>query len=420
MRAVFLFSIVAFSALLNAVAQAQQDVTAGMARYAGKTTSGIPVRCIAIVGSQYNGAAFYPVDSATYAYSGTRGGSVLTQMNYDTGQTNSLLGGPVPQHRFIQSFDINNKLLVHTDQQYNTAAGTFNNLNQSTYAYDAYGNVASQVDLSWNTASLAWDTTLRTDNTYTIANKLSTQASYSWSVGGWLNNSYISYSYSAVDSVTARYVNVWNGATSLFDSVYRDTMLYDASNNLASMADMHYNAGLGVWQNNYKNIYTNYLSAGCNQTLTSQLWNASSGVFENATKDTILYNAVGQPTFSFEKVWNYAGYWVYDNTSTGKHYYYESATSAAVNVLESVVLLNIFPLPAKDVINIDIRTSAAATTTFRLIDMQGRLVRTQEIEPCNAAYQRIEIPVCDLASGIYSIHLECGGISNSREITIAR
>ncbi|MCQ2266008.1 MAG: T9SS type A sorting domain-containing protein, partial [Bacteroidales bacterium] len=79
---------------------------------------------------------------------------------------------------------------------------------------------------------------------------------------------------------------------------------------------------------------------------------------------------------------------------------------AKTSINEESVLsyINIYPNPATNFLNIDLSTENAQNITLNICDMSGKIIYT-DILNHNGGTQNFKVPVSELASGMYFLHL---------------
>jgi hypothetical protein len=83
-------------------------------------------------------------------------------------------------------------------------------------------------------------------------------------------------------------------------------------------------------------------------------------------------------------------------------------TTVEENILNPVKV-TVFPNPASEQVNIEFDTPTDGRITLYLLDSQGRLVKTEQIETATTNFQ---INMQDLSSGIYYLRLIKGKLVN--------
>ncbi len=404
------FSLLALSAVTTLQAQTKhrfnfKDHRNYGATPAAKTTALNASRCIAQVYAVYDGTSTYnPIDSQTFAYSGTRGGVVTGNMCYDSSLLVTNSGSSYhPTGRYYQTFDSHNNILTNIEQQYDISLSSFVNSARITRTYDANDNILTELNEYWDVSLATWVNSFKTTNTFATPHLLTTSNQMYWSGSAWNNSEIDTFSYNSFNNPTLRFYMQWNSGTSSWDTGGRDTYAYDGSQNLTSIIYEYWSPGTG-FMNGSKELYSNYAAPKCYQKFILQNWNMSSSNFENIVKDSITYNTYNQPTFAYERSWDGAA-WPLDSNSDRVQLYYELYTNKVSNINSEATAIEVYPNPATEIINIDFTLTDRSNTTIALQDVTGRTIRTTNSANLNNGRNHIQYPVSGLAPGVYFIHL---------------
>jgi hypothetical protein len=121
----------------------------------------------------------------------------------------------------------------------------------------------------------------------------------------------------------------------------------------------------------------------------------------------------------------YSGYYVFDNLAPGGSDFNSNQTllygitpdnPAALDVTAvDKTAIDIYPNPASDKINVSLQD--AKDITIRLADMQGRILKL--ITPADNM-NNVEIPVSDLAAGMYFVSLQTAKGVETKKIIVAK
>jgi agmatine/peptidylarginine deiminase len=79
--------------------------------------------------------------------------------------------------------------------------------------------------------------------------------------------------------------------------------------------------------------------------------------------------------------------------------------TASIENLESQTTFNVFPNPSKGIFNINIKNSIAETMELRIIDMNGKIVKTQNVQLSCGAEWLVSVDAQGLKSGLYQVQL---------------
>jgi hypothetical protein len=103
-----------------------------------------------------------------------------------------------------------------------------------------------------------------------------------------------------------------------------------------------------------------------------------------------------------------------DNTSSGDIIYSRSAVlsqASGINDLVKEGSLSVYPVPAKDLVNIDFELKESSIVNITIVSHDGRLVKTVASEQLNSGMQHFELK--EMASGLYFVTIS----ANDQQIT---
>lgn len=429
MKKVALLTIIAVNTLTIAFGLSHRDhpLVSSRAYYAGKqaakATSTNAARCVALTYSLYDGTSFVPVDSETYAYSGSRGGSIMGQMRYDNGNTYYNTGSSyLNVRKYAQTFDGHGNILTHTEQMYDFSSSAFINDLKSTYVYDGNDDVLIETNQIWNSSSSAWEYTNRYTYTLTTPHLMQSSLQERWNGSAWENASRDSVTYNSAHNPTTRKNWNWNNATSAWDLADRNLFNYDGSNNETSDLFQNWNASSNTWENYYQDTFAHFTSSNRFQILIHRTWDAGANVFVNGYRDSFIYNSYHEPDYFYEDNWNVAGTgsWTTDSNSTKGHFYYELYTSSVSNCSTNKIDLCVYPNPATDVVKLNFIAMTCGKTFVRITDITGRVVALMSNVEVVAGQNNVTIPLDDIASGTYLVQIMIDGICITQKIAVDR
>ena len=110
---------------------------------------------------------------------------------------------------------------------------------------------------------------------------------------------------------------------------------------------------------------------------------------------------VGQASvyLKFESVSGWGNYLYLDNINV-KYYPVSIGISEQLNPSD----VSVYPNPANDVINIDLKAISLENTTIEMYDAIGKLVMNQKLSSVNSV-----VSIADLSKGIYTIRIIANG-----------
>lgn len=225
--------------------------------------------------------------------------------------------------------------------------------------------LVSSIESSKTTSGTGdWIPGVKTNYTYN-GNSITASVEQTWniSINNWVNTTKKEYAYSGNDLVSAEEFT-WDGATWL--KARKHTYTYDTKSN--ELSDVLQN-----WDNNLK-------------------------TYINAKQEVSSYNIYNQPLVITTMTWNGSS-WASANDDKEFRFYYDFPTS--VQDLSVQNNFKTYPVPASDVVNIDINWNIAQKFSVAIVDMQGRVVRQWSENPVTA-YKKT-LSVADFASGNYFI-----------------
>lgn len=103
-----------------------------------------------------------------------------------------------------------------------------------------------------------------------------------------------------------------------------------------------------------------------------------------------------------------------DNSSSGDMIYSRSAVLSQASGLNDIVKdgsLSVYPVPAKDMVNIDFELKQSSNVNINVVSQDGKLVKTIASGQLNSGVQHFELK--ELASGLYFVNIT----ANEQRIT---
>ncbi len=92
---------------------------------------------------------------------------------------------------------------------------------------------------------------------------------------------------------------------------------------------------------------------------------------------------------------------------------------SSVNTLGDVVMTNAYPVPAFDVVNIELFTVSATEVMVSVSDMSGKVVASMGSQSLVAGGNAIAVPVADLNNGLYILTVVSNGAKSAYRFTVA-
>jgi hypothetical protein len=92
---------------------------------------------------------------------------------------------------------------------------------------------------------------------------------------------------------------------------------------------------------------------------------------------------------------------------------------SSVNTLGDVVMTNAYPVPAVDVVNVELFTVSATEVMVSVSDMSGKVVASMGSQSLVAGGNAISVPVADLNNGLYILTVVSNGAKSAYRFTVA-
>ncbi|MFA6152451.1 MAG: T9SS type A sorting domain-containing protein [Chitinophagaceae bacterium] len=415
----------------------------------GKTTA-LNSRLIAEGYREFDGSVFSLNDTMRASYTGARGGDLKSDyLKYDllTGYDVST-GTPTVYYVENQLFDVqdniiynktadwdnsvmmmvdysrdyfsyntDNKRIQDSAQQWDGSA--WENYNRTTFTYSASKMVASETAEQWN--GTAWEYTNRTIYTYTAADKVATTQVEFWTGSGWLPFAKLSNTYDAITgTLTTELIEIDMTGSGTMEPYSLTKYVYDAAKNAIIEDQQGWNSSSSAWENNFTRLNT--FDASGNKTITIESYrdDVSGMITDTFTRNLYTYNSYKQMTRDESQQFDPATHAFV--TTPGDYrdtYYYEEFSPAGIKENpEAKATVNLYPVPARDVLNITANMETAQAITISVSDIQGRVMQTVSLP--SASSVNTSISVENIPSGNYFIQLIGNkGAQVARQIIVA-
>jgi hypothetical protein len=92
---------------------------------------------------------------------------------------------------------------------------------------------------------------------------------------------------------------------------------------------------------------------------------------------------------------------------------------SSVNTLGDVVMTNAYPVPAVDVVNVELFTVSATDVLVSVCDMSGKVVASLGTQSLVAGGNAIAVPVAQLNNGLYILNVVSNGAKSAYRFTVA-
>lgn len=405
-------------------------------------------RLVAQARWSHTGAMFKPMDSAAMVYgSDLRGGDLTHTQKFDKSNGFAYLGDTAYSNStyYTQEFDANNNITSTTFQYWSGTAWVLST--RTLYTYNSLNNITSKIEQTWGGAS--WVPASKNVYTYDAANQLLLDQYMVWNslTVGFDAYSQKTYTYDPVTKkllnetdqdvfsgspvYTGQHVYTYTATNQLLTTTYSTwssgwvnnemhTNAYDTSSNRITELSQVWDVPTSAWVNVNYDIYSSFTASHKPQARINQAWNPiGSGTWDNKMQYTYTYNSFDQMTSSTGQSWNVVGIFQYALGDPMAKYYYSTVTVVnSVNDVTNNGTANIYPVPATNMLNIDLTWNNAQAATIAIYDMSGRMV-TPVTNVASAKEVHTGISVGNLAAGMYLVKIDGAEGQIVKQIVVA-
>lgn len=411
---------------------------------AGAAAGTITSRLLAKTYTKYNGG-FIPVDSTVYLYYGTRGGATSVEnpnndesINFDESYTylyNTSAGLYDNRLHRIQNFDANDKVQLLTYRVWKLTTGVWKDSARYVYKYSSNGQLISNTLQQWIQG--IWTNSVPSTLTYDSKNNITQVSSVDYS---------LSFTYNSDNKLTSLTDKVWDNSSSTLVNNTRKSYSYN-SGNISTYTLEKWNTQTNSWINtelwnytytgtdvetitikqwdgsnwvNYSKHLFTYDNQGNKTSETSQIWNTSANNFINSKRTVLEFNNYNQPTLITDYTWDNSSAWVYALNDQQIRFYYGYYAPTVINPDPGNDIPNasIYPVPATDMVNIDINWDEPQAFNGIITDIKGTVVRRWS-EPATRAYHKQE-NISDLPAGSYFVKLYGSKQEATQKLVVVR
>jgi hypothetical protein len=314
------------------------------------------------------------------------------------------------------TYNAGNKVTQQIDQNWDATTKKFVNSEKISKTY-TNGNITEDIFQTWNTTSSTWVNTEKHNLTWNSNNKPESALFYNWDGTQWVVSARFTLTYNANNKVTSLLVEKWDDFSAQWTNFGKEVVSYNANNHITSdkradwvnaswklteQTDYVVDANGNPTSETYTNVSDNTKNHKTEYTYdTSSLMSSFAHPFKD--KDGTDYITHEPP---FNKVLSYSDFdynpstsnYIKSNITT---YNYNNAIVLAINKNEiAKAAINIYPNPAKDILNIK-NTSNKALDKVIVTDISGRTILQQN-------QNATEVNVQNLAKGTYILQAFSG------------
>jgi len=412
----------------------------------GQTAS----RLIASSNWANNGAIFTPVDSTYYSYSSGRGGDLQVGhiLKYDNATMWNYLGDTAYSNGwyYIQTFDANNNITSRISQYWDGTAWvlyskvlyTYNSSNQVTtmilqswggstwvpvsqnvYTYNSAGKLVVDQYQTWNSLTMTFDASSQKTYYYDVSGNLVNETDQAYVMSTPVYTNQWAYTYSSTNQLLTTTYNVWDGST--WDPMTMLTNTYDSSGNMTNTLSQLYDAGTSTWVNNTLHIYSGFTASHKPTIDILQNWDGTgTGTWVNDMRFTYTYNSFDQLTSSMGESWNVVGVFEFALGDPLARYYYNTYTPG---VSEVKAIANnggdakVYPVPAQNMLNVDLKWDNAQATDITMMDATGKTVRHWNTPAATEFHTSVSVD--GLSEGVYFLKITGAQGQIAKQIVVA-
>lgn len=411
-----------------------QGLTTNASAVARKTATDL--RIIGLTQFEYNSAnsVFQVTDSTYLFYSGTRGSNLKTgEIKCDSAfskEYNIGTGIYENNQKAVQTFDASDRVTSTINMQWDDVSNTYVETFRTTLTYNAQGKVETSIYQNWDDVNNVWENTYKNMFTYNGNGNEETDIEQTWNGTAWENSTKTTTTYNGDNTIASETFQNWDDLNGTWDNDERYQYVY-VNGKLESMVQQVWPTIGSAWENDYRNTYT-YDASGNRLTDEYQRWNGSawdnvsrmtytydgnnnmlteidedwdngSNAYVKDDRTTYTYNSNNYPVTATMDTWNAGGFWEYTNGDTKLTYYYETYTTAAAELAKNSGLIQLYPVPARDEISLNISWLTPQSFTVNIYDAQGKLVSRQH-EASTKQYRK-KISTAELAPGNYFMNI---------------
>jgi Secretion system C-terminal sorting domain len=352
--------------------------------------------------------AYYYAYASEYTYDTTYPNNILTEVNF-TGDSAGT--GWVPYDKYLNSY---NAAGMETSSIYQVPTGSaWVNSSKSSYTYDAAGNVLTNIYATWTGSS--WANNYSYTYYYNSANQVIEEQDAQLAPSLAYTYDY-KYAYDTAGNELSETGFYWDAATSSWMNSYRYTYTYNSSNEQVTSLYQYWDSSSKVWVNSTYNVTTSFTS-GMPATVLNENWDTTKHAWDTASMTTYSYNSYNQYRTITNESWMPGVGWEYQNGDYLGRYYYKTFSLGVNNVSNVGGDATIYPVPAQNVMHIDLKWNEAQAATIVIYDVTGKVMN--QIQTPVATSYNVGVTASELPSGMYFVKISGANGSIVKQISVA-
>jgi|GEM_PF-5956003 len=389
--------------------------------------------------TRYYGNPLTPYDSTTYTYSGTRSMDSIwgIEQEFDSAYTwrYTDTNNYSPYHIQYSTYDSSNRVLSDTTWTLDTATGIYSYYEYWTYTYTTGGLPSTAFTYTWSNSSWAtfqqlfklYDTAGNQIEEYILQGADTAQVSYlSYNGHTYATGTGYGFNFSNVSINRNREVFDSLGRFESIESDYRHnanspwiplslyTYSYDSVGDLSQAMIYTWDTATG-WYVTGRELFIfdgNHNQLQCIiQTLDTP------ATFVNTNHYLAAFDSYNMRTLYEYDKWDTTGGGQWVTNGNTYHFYYELYDLPnGIATIASQADLRIYPVPAADMLSLDVKWQEAQSATATIYDAAGRKY-TEWALPNTSSYHGY-VPVSALPAGIFTLQIKgnCGSITRSFDV----
>lgn len=373
----------------------------------------------------------YRVDSTTYFYARDNAwDEQLKTWKFDSTHYYVAINKGMPKMaaRTIQDVGANINSMIF--QQFSSATNLFINRSKAFYTYNN-GKVAEILVQSYVPNTQMWQDREKILMYYNSNGQLTDSLTLHLTSSGWDSSERTRYTYGP-DGKTSWLVESKNNPgdwveffkgiytygngkiTELnFGNTYRMRYIYDNNGINTEVQGERWNASTSSWIVGEITYYT----LDVNGNILTEEYDGTLGGW-GRWKSATTYNSYNQPVHTRYEIWN--GGWQPNGDSTDKYFYYEEVFPSSVEKINKAFsAINLYPVPATNVLTIDIMQQQASEVIFSIYAIDGKILR-QWNQPVTGKEYKEAISIADIPTGNYILKVSSNKGEISKQFTVSR
>ena len=201
----------------------------------------------------------------------------------------------------MESTYLNNRIYTRCYSK-NTPTSPWENVDSTSYSYDANGNLIELHNTYWSSSNNTWENSFRHTYTYNGNNLLTEQVFENWdfNTSSWENSTKNEFFYNANGRDTASYGYIWNGA---WDQTTKISRTYNSNGNLTLIYYYSWDGSNWAFNSRFQFFYD-----GQNNDTLSLYDNWFNNAWEPEDREVRVYNSDNYLVDQIDYDWDGTGW----------------------------------------------------------------------------------------------------------------